>query len=71
MSNLTVLPLKFLGWTAAGLGLAVGWKLGSYLYDVAMDKKVRERFFEGCSLTGETAEAQALWKRTFSRVSGD
>jgi hypothetical protein len=39
MGNLLLLPIKFLGWTAVGLALGVGWKLGSHLVDVAMGKE--------------------------------
>ncbi|HMK36506.1 MAG TPA: hypothetical protein VK463_15640 [Desulfomonilaceae bacterium] len=39
MGNLLLFPLKLLGWTAAGLALGVGWKLGCNLVDVAMGEK--------------------------------
>ena len=39
MSAPIFLPLRFLGWTALGFGLAVGWKLGSHLVSVAMGEK--------------------------------
>ena len=39
MSVPIFLPLRFLGWTALGFGLAVGWKLGSHLVSVAMGEK--------------------------------
>jgi hypothetical protein len=39
MSNLLLLPVKLLGWTAVGLALGVGWKLGSHLVGVAMGEE--------------------------------
>ena len=39
MSSLIVFPVRVLGWAAVGFALAVGWKLGSELVRVALDKK--------------------------------
>jgi hypothetical protein len=39
MNNLLLIPVKFLGWTAVGLALGVGWKLGSHLAGVAMGEE--------------------------------
>jgi hypothetical protein len=39
MSNVLLLPVKLLGWTAIGLALGVGWKLGSHLVGVAMGEE--------------------------------
>jgi hypothetical protein len=68
MTNALLFPFKLLGWTAAGAALAVGWKLGSYLVDVASDEATRERFFATCGLCEEAGE-QPLWRRTFARFS--
>jgi hypothetical protein len=39
MSHLLLFPIKVLGWTAVGLALGVGWKLGCHLVDVVMGEK--------------------------------
>lgn len=39
MVNPLLFPIKLLGWTAAGLALGVGWKLGCHLVAVAMGEK--------------------------------
>jgi hypothetical protein len=69
MSHLLLVPLKFLGFAAAGAGLAVGWKLGSYVVDAATDPEMREKLFGTFRCSKEQAEP--LWKRTFSKVSED
>lgn len=70
MGSTLLFPLKFFGWVAAGVALAAGWKLGNYLVDVALDEDVRDRFFEWVKFP-EEAEETPLWKRQFSKVSGD
>ena len=68
MKRLLLFPVKFLGFAALGFGLAVGWKLGSCLVNVALDKETRERFFEWTGVQ-EGSAGEPLWKRKFSRVS--
>ena len=68
MSNLLLFPVKFLGFTALGFALGAGWKLGSYLVDVALDQETRDRFFE-CTGLGQSGPEEPLWKRSYSKVS--
>ncbi len=68
MSNLLLFPVKFLGFAAVGFALGAGWKLGTYLVDVALDQETRDRFFECTGLAQGSAEAP-LWKRSYSKVS--
>ena len=70
MSHIVLFPVKMLGLAAAGLALAVGWKVGSRLVDVVFDKQARDRFFEWVNPECKGEEAP-LWKRQFSKVSGD
>jgi hypothetical protein len=71
MNRLLLGSVKFLGLAAAGVALAVGWKLGSYLVDVCLDEDTRDRFFEGVgNICGEEKEPP-LWKRQFSRISDE
>ncbi len=42
MSNLLLLPAKFLGWAAVGAALGIGWKVGTLVYDT-VEKAVREQ----------------------------
>jgi hypothetical protein len=70
MSHIVLFPIKMLGLAAAGLALAVGWKMGSRLVEVVFDKEARERFYEWMEPELKSEEA-ALWKRKFSKVSGD
>ena len=72
MSRLFLFSTKVLGLAALGLAAAVGWKLGSYLVDVAFDEETRDRFFRefrGASAGKE--EDEPLWKRQFSRISDE
>lgn len=69
MGNPILLPMKAVGWAAAGVaaGLA-GWKLGVYLAEVALGEKespvdVISKYFE--ELQGE----EPLWKRKFEPIS--
>jgi len=63
-----LLPLKILGWAAAGIAMGAGWRVGTYLVDTAMgDSRVKElveRLKCGCG-----GEATPLWKRQFTRFS--
>jgi hypothetical protein len=66
--SLLTLPLKFVGLATVGAALAVGWKLGSYLCDVATNEETRDRLFATCGCTGRE-EGQPLWKRRYTKVS--
>ncbi len=64
MNRLFLGSVSFFGLAAAGVALAVGWKLGSYLVDVCLDEETRDPLFrrngkclrgrEGTSLVEET-----------------
>ncbi len=69
MSPIVLFPIRMLGLVAAGLALAVGWKMGSRLVDMVFDKEAREGLFEWMEPQRESDEA--LWKRQFSKVSDD
>jgi hypothetical protein len=71
MHRLLLGSVKLFGVAAAGVALAVGWKLGSYLVDVALDEETRDRFFERVGEACGEHQEQPLWKRRFSRVSED
>lgn len=68
MSTLLATPLKLIGWATVGVGLAVGWKLGGLLYDMATDPETRDRLFEACGCTAEE-HGQPLWKRKYTKIS--
>ncbi len=70
MSQVVLFPIKLLGLAAAGLALAVGWKMGSRLVDMVFDEEAREGFFKWMEPQGKSDEAP-LWKRQFSKVSDD
>lgn len=70
MAPILWLPVKLFGWAAVGAALAAGWKLGSYLLEAAMGDE------SACSVSRRSKEKEAgkeepLWKRRFSKVSGD
>jgi hypothetical protein len=67
MSTL-LLPLKFASWAGIGVALAVGWKLGSFLYDAATSQETRDCLFAAC-VSGAQEGDQPLWRRKYSRVS--
>ncbi|MBI4966298.1 MAG: hypothetical protein HY913_23670 [Desulfomonile tiedjei] len=69
MSHLVLLPIKMIGWTAAGVGLAVGWKIGSYVINKAKSNSEVQRFYENLKACCQPAEP--LWKRQFSKVSDE
>jgi hypothetical protein len=68
MSSLLLFPVKFLGFAALGFALGAGWKLGSYLVDVALDEETRDHFFE-CTNLGQGSTEQPIWKRSYPKVS--
>lgn len=53
---------KFLGWTALGFGLAVGWRLGNELVSVAMGEK-------DLAWPGRESGPNPLLFKKFSKVS--
>ena len=62
--------LRLVGWAAAGFAVAVGWKLGSELVDVAMGRKTLTWPAwpgqpESCK------DREELLMRRFEKVSGD
>ncbi len=62
--------LRILGLAATGFALAVGWKLGSELVDVAMGKKDL-KWPEWPQKGGTDAEREELLKRKFPKMSDD
>ncbi len=70
MSHVVLFPVKMLGLAAAGLALAVGWKMGSRLVDAVFDKEAGARFFEWMEPESKSDDP-LLWKRQFSKVSTD
>jgi hypothetical protein len=70
MSHIALFPIKMLGLAATGLALAVGWKVGSHLVEIVFDKQARDRFFEWGDSECRDAKGP-LWKRQYSKVSGD
>ncbi len=70
MSLPLLIPLRFLGAAAAGFGLAVGWKLGSHLVQVAMGKEDLLWPPRNCRSESDL-DADALLKRKFSKLSDD
>ncbi len=67
MTPLITLPIKIMGWTAAGVALAVGWKIGSYIVNAAARSTDVQRFFEGMKARCQPGEP--LWKRQFTKIS--
>lgn len=68
MKFAALLPLKMLGWAAAGVALGVGWKVGCYLVEkVAEDPSVKD-FLSSLPSIGCSSE-EPLWKRRFTKVS--
>jgi len=67
MTPLIALPIKIIGWTAAGVALAAGWKLGSYIINAAANNTEVQRFYENMKACCKPEEP--LWKRQFSKVS--
>jgi hypothetical protein len=69
MGRVFLFSTKVLGLAALGMAAAVGWKLGSYLVDVAFDEETRDSFFEKFDALCGKEEDQPLWKRQFPRIS--
>jgi hypothetical protein len=67
MSKIILAPIKLVGWAAAGLAFAAGWKLGSYVGDLATGEKKIEWPVPGIWMGKE--EPEPLWKRKFSRIT--
>lgn len=67
MASLITLPIKMIGWTAAGVALAVGWKIGSYIINAAAGSGEAQRFFD--SMRACCKPQEPLWKRQFSKIS--
>jgi hypothetical protein len=67
MTNMLFFPLRMLGWASAGFALAVGWKLGSALVNMAMqsDQLLEKQRGPYCDSEGP------LWKRKFTKISND
>ena len=67
--SVLLLPMKMVGFVAAGLALGVGWKLGSYLVNNVMaDENVKEfaRDLKGaCGSWAAPEQGEPLWKRKF------
>lgn len=69
MSSITLAPIKLLRWAAAGLAFAAGWKLGSYVGELATGEKKLKWSDSGMLMRKEDPEP--LWKRKFSRITVD
>ncbi|MBI5248645.1 MAG: hypothetical protein HY912_04055 [Desulfomonile tiedjei] len=66
--SVLLLPIKMLGFVAAGFALGVGWKLGSYLVNAVMANESLNDFSEdsgGRCNEGSEREGEPLWKRKF------
>lgn len=70
MSQIALFPIKMLGLAAAGLAFAVGWKVGSHLVDIVFNEQARDRFFEWVDPECKGGKTP-LWKRQYSKASGD
>lgn len=62
--------LRILGWAAAGFAVAVGWKLGSELVEVAMGRKTL-KWPERPGSSQACRDRDDILKRRFDKVSGD
>jgi hypothetical protein len=69
MANPILLPMKALGWAAAGfVAGTAGWKLGVYLAEVALGEK--ESPLDRVSQVLDGLKPQdPLWKRKFEPIS--
>ncbi len=67
--SVILLPIKMVGFVAAGLALGVGWKLGSYLVNAVMAdenvKKFTQDFKGACGSWAAQEQGEPLWKRKF------
>lgn len=68
MTKMLFFPLKMLGWVSAGFALGVGWKLGTYLVNSAMQYDLWQKCVENLNAPASDA-SEPLWKRKFSKVS--
>jgi hypothetical protein len=71
MGRFIMVPLRILGWAAAGFAVAAAWKLGCYLVDEVMretSEKGGTAAGEGC---GTASEGEPLWRRKYSKISVD
>jgi|GEM_PF-666933 len=62
--------LRLVGWAAAGFAVAVGWKLGSELVEVAMGRKTLKWPEWPCQPESPQDRDNVLMRR-FDKVSGD
>lgn len=60
-------PIKILGLAAVGLAFAVGWKLGSYVGDLATGEKTFP--WPDADIFKPREQREPLWKRQFSRIT--
>lgn len=67
MSSIILAPIRLLGWAAAGMAFAAGWKLGSYVGELATGEKKLE--WPDSGILTRREEPEPLWKRKFSRIS--
>ncbi len=59
-------PVKLLGWSAAGLAMGVGWKVGNLIYDKALGEEgLKWPDWSGMCASEDTP----VWKRKFGKVS--
>lgn len=71
MAGPLLLPaLRIMGWAAAGFALAVGWKLGSELVEVAMGRKSL-KWPEWPSDPHAARDRENILMRRFDKASGD
>ncbi|MCA1960357.1 MAG: hypothetical protein LDL33_06140 [Desulfomonile sp.] len=61
--------LRLIGWAAAGFAVAVGWKLGSELVEVAMGRKTL-KWPEWPSRPESSESKTDILMRRFDKVSG-
>ncbi len=70
--SILLLPIKMVGFVAAGVALGVGWKLGSYLVNTVMADQNVKKFAQdlkgACSSWAAPEEGEPLWKRKFDKV---
>ena len=69
MANPLFLPIKALGWAAAGFAVgAAGWKLGVYLAEVALGEK-ESPVDRASKIIDDLKSNEPLWKRKFEPIS--
>ena len=68
MLKLLPIPLRLIGWAAAGVALGAGLKLGSYLVDAAMgEKEIKWPNME--TLFPKDTDSDPLWRKQFTKIS--